>query len=259
MPDAAVQDRVHGIVGDGEGEVAGSGEGEQQDGGDGADRAQGDEAEAVLTGIPAAHREGDAHAEGHDEGHRDGPGGDAAGIEGEGEERALPALDKDGRQAEQHHVEEQQDTGQVAVEQDLDDGDEQEQAHAQSHGCDEHGPVHDGAYLAGQDRKVRLRHRDEDAHHEADTEQDAQLLGFGEAFADVLPHRGHRHVGAQVEEADAGHQEDGRAGEYEQLVPGNVHPRGYRKQKYQQADRYDRNQGFPEFLPQGFPKVPKDG
>ena len=119
--------------------------------------------------------------------------------------------------------------------------------------------VHDGAYLAGQDRKVRLRHRNEDAHHEADTEKDAQLLGFGEAFADVLPHRGHRHVGAQVEEADTGHQEDGRAGEYEQFVPGNVHPRGYRKQKYQQADRYDRNQGFPEFLPQGFPKVPKNG
>ena len=125
------------------------------------------------------------------------------------------------------------------MEQDLDDGDEQEEAHAQAHGPDEDRPVHDGAHLAGQDREVRLRHRDEEAHHEADAEQHAQFLGFGEAFADVLPHRGHRHVGAQVEEADAGDQQEGGAGEDEELVPGDVHPGSDGEQEYQQADRYD--------------------
>ena len=139
------------------------------------------------------------------------------------------------------------------MEQDLEDGNEEEQAYAKANRQDEDRPVHDGTYLAGQDREVRLCHRDEEPHHETDAEQDAQFLGFGEAFADVLPHRGHRHVGTQVEEADAGHQEDGGAGENEEFMPGNVHPRRNGEQEDQQADRHDRNQGLPEFFPQGFP------
>ena len=137
----------HGEVGDGVGEAAGGSHRKQEHRGDGAYRTEGDEAEGVLARVPPAHAERYAHAESHDERHRDGPRGDAARVEGHGEERAPSRFYQKRSHAEQDHVEEQQQAGQVNVEKDLDDPDEEEQPDAYSHRDDEQRAVHDGAHL----------------------------------------------------------------------------------------------------------------
>ena len=255
--EAFFQDGVHGIVGNGVVQASVGEQGEGEHGHDGTQRTKGDEAETVLGGVAAAHREGYADAERHDEGHRDGPGGDTARIEGHGQERALAPVDEDGGQAEQQHVPEHEDAGKVQVEENLHDTQKEHDANADANGVDEYGAVHDGRYLRGEDGEVGLGDGDEKTHHKAHGQENSQFLGLGETFTDILPHRGHGHIGPKVEQTDAEDQEEGREAEDRQFPGSDIYPWGYSEEKNQQRHRKNGDEGFLQFVPKGLPQIPQ--
>ena len=86
---------------------------------------------------------------------------------------------------------------------------QKEQSHTEAYRDNQQRAVHHRTNLSRQHCKVRFCHSDKHSHKEGYGKQDAQFAGFGQAFADILTHRGHRHVSTEIEEADACNQQQG--------------------------------------------------
>ena len=136
------------------------------------------------------------------------------------------------------------------VEDNFNDPQKQHEPYADTHRPDEGGAVHDGRHLARKHRQVWFCNGDKEAHHKADTQQDAHFFGLGEAFANVLAHGGHGHIGPHIEQADAENEEEGRNQKNPQLFGGNLYPGGYGEGKNQHNDRNDGDQSLFQFFQQ---------
>ena len=80
-----------------------------------------------------------------------GPRRDTARVEAHGKHLSLDRVaQQQRRQAEQHHVKEHQDAGEVVVEEDLDNSQQEHQPYTHADCPDEQAALHDGAHLAGQ-------------------------------------------------------------------------------------------------------------
>ena len=170
----------------------------------------------------------------------------------------MAGVEEHRRQAEQNHIEEQQERCQINVKEDLEHGEQQEQAHAEADCPDQQGSVHHGAHLLRQHREIRLRNGDQHAHHKTDGQQDTQLARPRQALADMLAHRGHRQVRPHVEEADADYQQDRGNRKDAQFFRRDVHPGRDREQENQRRDRNHRNQRLPQFLTQRLSDIRQD-
>ena len=124
------------------------------------------------------------------------------------------------------------------MEDNLHDAYQQEDSYAHAHRADQQRSVHHGFHLVGQNRQIRFGYGDQKPHRKAHGEENAHLLGGSEPLADVLAHRGHCHIGPQVEKADTDNQQEGACHEYEELLRGDVHPRGDGEDKNQETYRH---------------------
>ena len=217
---------------------------EQQHGQHRPGRAQRDQTEAVLARVAAAEGLCDADAERHDEGNGDRPGRDAAGVEGERQERLAAPGDQHGREGEEQHVEKQQHRRQIGLGHDADDREREEQPHANADCDNEQRGIDDGADLSGQNGEIRLGHRDQHAHEKADHHEDAQLSRLGQTFADMAPHGRHGEVGAEIEQSDPQHQHQRADEEHRALQPGQRGERGKGKNQHKRRYRQYRNERF---------------
>ena len=205
-----------GVVGDRVGQVIACEDAQNENCQHGAHGAERNEAEAVVLAARIAQNTGDTDAQCHDEGHGDGAGGDAAGVEGHGQQVEVVVHRQQQSQGKQQHVEEHQDHVQALAEDDLQHRHHQECADAEADGVDQQRAVHDRADLTRQHLQVRLRDRDEHTQHEAHEQQQTQLTLLGQAGAHMGAHGGHGQVGAQIEQSDAQnqkHRTDGKGDE----------------------------------------------
>ncbi len=204
-------------LGDGEGRVGDAGGVEEQaqhhDGKDRSHAADGHDAEGVLV-LAGQRRQARSH--GDDERHGDGAGGDAARVEGNGEE----LVGHEARQAEHERIEAHHQVAQRDAELHAQEGHHEEDAHACGHSHDERGVGH-GGHLAGEHLQVGLGHGDGHADGQADAHDEEGLIGGGELFADGAANRHHRDVGPEGEEARAGDKKNRAQDEEKQGADGH--------------------------------------
>ena len=211
---------------------------------DGADRTESHQAEAVLGGILVAADGGHAHAQGHDKGHGHGTRGDAAGVEGDGQE----VLRYKEGQRKHEDVEHDQHPVQGNAEQDAQHGDHQKNAHAHGHSAHQRGVGHAG-HLLGQHLKIRLRHGDDDADQKADSRYNPELSGAGHGGAHPFSDGGHGGVSAQGKQADAQNHHH-RADQKGQQRLGGDGRNSKAEDQHDHRNGDHGGQGFPELFPE---------
>ena len=184
----------------------------------------------------------DAHAQGHDKGHGHGAGGNAAGVKGDGPE----VRGHEHGQGEHHCIKPDEQIGQGNAQQDTQQSDDQEHAHAQGHGPDD-DIVFNGGDLAGQNLQVRLRYGDDHADQEADGHDDPHLLGAGDFLTHGFAQGDHGHLGAQGKQP---HAHDQQKASHQEGHHGVVGHRGHGEAQQQDdgRDGQHRGQGFPHGL-----------
>ena len=184
---------------------------QQQHRQNGSDGAQGDQAEAVAGGVLVAAAGGHPKAQGHDEGDGDGSGGDAPGVEGDGDEVARG----EGGQGKDDQIEDQQQPAQGDAQFDPLGGHHQEEAHPDGHGEDQH-QIANGGHLFGQHLQVGLGHRGQHPQQEVDHDGHQGPAALAEDTPHALPHGGHGHLHPQGAQAHSAHQQDGPEEEQDQ-------------------------------------------
>ena len=138
------------------------------------------------------------------------------------------------------------------LEHDLQNRHHQECAHTQADRIDQHGAVHNGADLIGQNLQVRLRNGDQHAQHKAHGQKQSQLPLLGKTGTHMGTHGGHGQVRAQTEQSDAQDQHHSTNGKGNQFRFRKIKQRGKRHQIHNGGDRQGGCQClfdlFPQFL-----------
>ena len=211
---------------------------QQQHRQNGADGAQRHQAEAVASGMLIVSDGTDAHAQSHDKRHGHGAGGNAAGVKGDGPE----IRGHEHGQGEHHCIKPDEQVRQRDTQQDTQQGDDQENAHAQGNGPDDNIVLNSG-HLAGQDLQIRLRHGDDDADQKADGHDDPHLFGSGDLLTYRLTQWDHGHLRTQSKQP---HTHDQQQTPQQKRHHGVVGDRGNSKAQHQHngGDGQHRGQRF---------------
>ena len=124
---------------------------------------------------------------------------------------------------------------------------QQEQPNAEADRNNQHRTADDSGYLRCQHLQIRLRHRDEDAHEEADGQQCRDFARAGQSRADMLAHRSHCHIRAKIEQRHPDDQHHGGQQENGQFPCGQTDQRRQVQDAHQRNHRRDGKEGFLEF------------
>ena len=223
---------------------------QQQHRQNGADGAQRHQAEAVASGMLIVSDGTDAHAQSHDKRHGHGAGGNAAGVKGDGPE----IRGHEHGQGEHHCIKPDEQVRQRDTQQDTQQGDDQENAHAQGNGPDDDIVLNSG-HLAGQDLQIRLRHGDDDADEKTDAHDDPHLLGAGDLLTDGLAQGDHGHLRPQRKQAHAHDQQQTADQKRHHRVVG-YRGHGEAQQQHDGRDGQHRGQRLPHGLAENRQNLP---